>query len=92
MSSNIEELNKEIREMKRKLDHAEMEANAEAKYADEMKAERDAAWKLLKDARNALDFFKNWGESLNKIIGYDATEKSWKPTLDTIARIDEALK
>lgn len=45
----------------------------------------------LKDAREALNFFKNWGESLNQITGYEATPKSWRPILTAMARIDALL-
>lgn len=94
----MENLNQEISKLRRELAYAEMAADAEARFADEMKAERDAAKReqqqlrlLLKEAQDALDFFKTWGESLNQVLGYNPTEESWKPTLEAIAKIDEKL-
>lgn len=47
----MEDLNQEISELRRQLAHAEMAANVEAKLADEMKAERDAAKRELQEAQ-----------------------------------------
>jgi hypothetical protein len=55
-------------------------------------AESQALRTLLKEARNALDYFRRWGEGVNTAIGHYPPAGAWKPTLDAIARIDAALK
>jgi hypothetical protein len=55
-------------------------------------AESQALRALLKEARDGLEFFRTWGESLNSVLGYYPPAKSWQPTLDAIARIEAALK
>lgn len=54
----------------------------------ESKALRD----LLKEARDALYFFKSWGDSLNSVLGYSPPREPWRPALEAIARIDAALR
>jgi hypothetical protein len=55
-------------------------------------AENEALRSLLKEARDALDYFRRWGEGVNTAIGHYPPAGAWKPTLDAIARIDAALK
>jgi hypothetical protein len=55
-------------------------------------AESRALRTLLKEARDALDYFRRWGEGVNTAIGHYPPAGAWKPTLDAIARIDAALK
>jgi hypothetical protein len=55
-------------------------------------AESQALRTLLKEARDALDYFRRWGEGVNTAIGHYPPAGAWKPTLDAIARIDAALK
>jgi len=46
---------------------------------------------LLREAKSTLDFFKNWGESLNAVIGYSPAAASWGPMLEVMGKIDAKL-